>query len=92
MRFTLACAALLMAATRALSAQIATPSALAGARCSYASCALGLAPVLSGLDVVRGASNERVGTLNFFWPHGVHALLGVATRRPIMPTARFTRA
>ena len=36
--------------------------------CTYTRCALGLAPTLTGLDVVRGSSNVRITSLNFFLP------------------------
>ncbi|MEP6619620.1 MAG: hypothetical protein ABJE47_09900 [bacterium] len=61
-------------ASHGLSAQ-GTAAASDRAACSYAQCALGISPVLSGLDLVRGARNERVGTLNFFWPHSVRPFL-----------------
>lgn len=48
--------------SRAGSAQTADSS------CSYVRCALGLNPTLMSLDVVRGTSNERVASLNFFLP------------------------
>ena len=36
--------------------------------CSYQECALGLKPVLNGLAVTRGKSEEQVAVLGFFWP------------------------
>jgi hypothetical protein len=39
--------------------------------CVYRTCALGLAPSLISLDVVRGADNERVARLGFFRPGNV---------------------
>lgn len=35
--------------------------------CTYARCALAIAPVWNGLDVVRGADARRVTGLGFFW-------------------------
>jgi hypothetical protein len=35
--------------------------------CSYARCALAIAPVWNGLDVVRGSQAHRVAGLGFFW-------------------------
>lgn len=37
------------------------------AACTYARCALAIAPVWNGLDVVRGAEAHRVTRLGFFW-------------------------
>jgi len=49
------------------------------ARCSYDTCALSIIPRLSGLDVVRGASEERIATLGFLAPTSVNrAFLGNA--------------
>ncbi len=41
--------------------------------CSYASCALGIAPAWSGLDVESGADGRRVARLSFFWPTSLNA-------------------
>lgn len=35
--------------------------------CTYAQCALAIAPVWNGLDVVRGSEGHRVTGLGFFW-------------------------
>ena len=58
-------------------AQPRVPAGPAGAPCdsggAYARCALGVAPRLRALDVVRGAQRERAGSLDFFWPRDVGA-------------------
>lgn len=49
----------------------------AAARCSYAECALSIAPTWNGLAMVRGVDGERVANLNFFWPRDVsRAMVG----------------
>lgn len=83
MRFTLACAALLMAATRALSAQIATPSALAGARCSYHARVIGaaftdLAGILLAVATLRAVRDHGVQGSNIGLTLGGVALLGLS--------------
>ena len=37
-------------------------------KCTYARCALSIAPAWNGLDVVSGSSGTRVTGLGFFWP------------------------
>lgn len=54
-------AAMLCATASSLRAQ---PSPEA---CIYTRCALGIAPVWNGLLVTRGASQQRVANLGFFW-------------------------
>jgi hypothetical protein len=45
--------------------------------CSYARCALAIAPVWNGLDVVRGTDARRVTGLGFFWTGDItHAVAG----------------
>lgn len=44
------------------------------AACDYSACALSLVPRLSGLDVVRGTSEQRVGSLGFLTPRDVRAV------------------
>ncbi len=39
--------------------------------CTYARCALNIIPRLSGLAVVRGAGETRVGLLPFLWSHDI---------------------
>jgi hypothetical protein len=53
--------ALLLAQSSALMAQTSEP-------CVYATCALGISPRLTALDVVRGDAQARVGSLSFLWP------------------------
>lgn len=77
MRIAVIASALIVVASMEGSAQ-----AVSSEPCTYARCALGLAPVLTGLDLVRGVSNERVGGLNFFWPHNVRAVLGANDSSP----------
>src|SRR4051812_41414824 len=52
-----------------------TTSSGAGARrdCVYRRCALGIAPIWSGLAVVRGAERSQVANLHFFWPGRIDA-------------------
>lgn len=40
----------------------------ASEKCTYARCALSIAPAWNGLDVVSGSSGTRVTGLGFFWP------------------------
>jgi hypothetical protein len=47
------------------------PAAVTSAGCDYQHCALGIAPVWDGLAVVRGAGQDRVANLNFFWARDV---------------------
>lgn len=53
---------------RAQTTVAAATSPSADSACSYARCALGIAPTWSGLNVVRGADGTRVAGLGFFWP------------------------
>ena len=54
-----------------------SPAGAQEAGCTYARCALAIAPVWNGLDVVRGAEGRRVGGLGFFWAGDVsHAVAG----------------
>lgn len=47
------------------------------ATCPYSRCALAIAPVWNGLDVVRGAEGQRVTGLGFFWTGDIsHAVAG----------------
>lgn len=39
--------------------------------CSYAACAIGIAPRWNGLAVVRGTSGSQVANLHFLWPRDV---------------------
>jgi hypothetical protein len=39
--------------------------------CTYSTCALGIAPTWNGLAVVKGAEQDRVANLNFFWPSDI---------------------
>ncbi|HEX6574443.1 MAG TPA: hypothetical protein VF042_05680 [Gemmatimonadaceae bacterium] len=52
-----------------------TPAAGAQARtsanCSYQECALGLAPAWDGIEITRGDSQRRVGSLGFFFPQDI---------------------
>ena len=43
------------------------------AACTYDTCALSLVPRLSGLDVVRGTNEQRIGSLGFLIPRDVRA-------------------
>lgn len=67
----LAAAAVALPATRA-AAQPPPPAACVDGG-AYARCALGVAPRLRALDVVRGVERERAGSLDFFWPRDVRA-------------------
>lgn len=60
-------ALLMLLSTASLPAQRLAPD------CTYAACALGIAPVWHGLDVVRGTGGAREASLGFFWPRSVHA-------------------
>jgi hypothetical protein len=45
--------------------------------CTYARCALAIAPAWNGLDVVRGMEARRVAGLGFFWTDDIsHAVAG----------------
>jgi hypothetical protein len=46
----------------------------ADSSCAYEQCALSIVPRLLALDVVRGAREERVGTLAFLYPSRVTAV------------------
>jgi hypothetical protein len=60
----------------------------AGARCSYARCALSIAPTWNGLAMVRGVDGDRVANLNFFWPSDVsRALVGSDAAAPGLDSA-----
>jgi hypothetical protein len=65
MRAWIAAAAISLSGAPSLCAQ--------SAACTYDVCALSIVPRLSGLDVVRGAREERVGTLSFLLPRAVNA-------------------
>jgi hypothetical protein len=60
-----AIAVVLLASPRFVSAQASTPA------CEYERCALTIVPRLTALTVARGASEERVTSLAFLFPHGV---------------------
>ena len=45
---------------------VGTPAA--DSACSYARCALGIAPRWNGLALVRGSAATQVDNLGFFWP------------------------
>lgn len=66
MRCLNAAGAALLALALALSASPAR--AQTRADCDYATCALRIAPRLSGLDIVRGDIGARAGSLGFLWP------------------------
>ena len=58
------------------------------ARCSYAECALSIAPTWTGLAMVRGIDGGRVANLNFFWPRDVsRALVGSDAAAPGLDSA-----
>ena len=63
-----------------LAVALVLPLALARAQdsaCTYARCALAIAPVWNGLDVVRGTDARRVAGLGFFWTGDIaHAVAG----------------
>lgn len=42
--------------------------------CTYTRCGLSIVPRLTGLDVVRGEAEARIGSLPFLWSHDVSAL------------------
>ncbi|MGH7616168.1 MAG: hypothetical protein ACREPM_02965 [Gemmatimonadaceae bacterium] len=59
-------------ATTLVAASVASAGAqMADSGCTYARCALGILPRLSGLDVVRGAGEQRVASLGFLLPRNV---------------------
>lgn len=61
----------------AIAPSAGSAQSVAGARCSYAECALSIAPTWNGLAMVRGVDGERVANLNFFWPRDVsRAMVG----------------
>ena len=63
--------------------------------CEYARCSLDIVPRLTGLSVVRGASEERVATLPFLWPAPVAHIFGddsIARRHASTATRRRTLA
>jgi hypothetical protein len=51
-----------------LAISVAAAAAQTSGGCSYATCALGIAPRINALDVVRGDAQTRVGSLSFVWP------------------------
>ncbi len=57
-----------------LAAQAVRPPA-ADSACSYARCALGIAPRWNGLALVRGTAATPVANLNFFWPRPLDGAL-----------------
>lgn len=65
------------------------PDATAAPICSYAACALTIAPRWNGLAVVQGTTSHTVANLNFFWPRDVSDLLG-GTTSPSAQRARET--
>jgi hypothetical protein len=50
-----------------------TPGLPPADACTYAHCALSIAPAWNALDVVNGATGVRVASLGFFWPRRVDA-------------------
>ena len=75
------------------SAQGAEPGASPGAspECSYAACAVTIAPRWNGLAVVQGTSARTLANLSFFFPHDVSGALG-GTATPSDIRARETAA
>ena len=70
----------------------ATPRAVVrAAGCDYQRCALGISPVWNGLAVVRGAEEERVANLNFFWPMNVEPAFAGDSARTYATRAVRTR-
>jgi hypothetical protein len=59
------CAGVALLMATPLAAQRVAPD------CTYHACALGIAPVWNGLDVVQGADGTAVASLGFFWPRSV---------------------
>ena len=54
-----------------------TSLSAAAASCTYQRCALGIAPAWNGLVVTRGAAQERVANLGFFWTRSLdHVFVG----------------
>lgn len=52
-------------------ATVSAPVAAQSAEpCTYARCALSIAPRITALDVVRGEAESRAGSLSFVWPRG----------------------
>jgi hypothetical protein len=43
-------------------------------RCDYQRCALGIVPAWNGLLVTRGATEQRVANLGFFWTRSLEAV------------------
>ena len=71
------------AAIQPVSAQASADVPRAGGECTYAACALNIAPRWNGLAVVRGVDGPPLATLNFFWPRDVTASLrGPSTLTP----------
>lgn len=72
MRSSGLCALFALTMAAPLTAQIAparlVPAMRPATECTYLHCALGIAPVWNGLDVVDGATGRRVSGLGFFWP------------------------
>ncbi|MEO7456928.1 MAG: hypothetical protein ABIY52_11755 [Gemmatimonadaceae bacterium] len=60
-----------------MAALLAAPFVARGqeAACTYQACALRLAPVWNGLDVVKGAQGQRVTGLGFFWVSDIRPAL-----------------
>jgi hypothetical protein len=72
----------------AMTARNGGAQSAAAARCSYADCALSIAPTWNGLAVVRGVEGDRVANLNFFWPGDVsRALVGSEGAAPGVDSA-----
>ena len=83
--------ATLHAQTLAPSATLPISPAPASADCSYARCALGIAPVWNGLAIVQGPERQQLGNLNFFWPRGTGALFSGDSARMLGDRAMRTR-
>ena len=61
--------------------------------CAYATCALGISPRITALDIVRGDGQARVGSLSFVWPRAtlVRAFDGDARALPLARQSVRTR-
>lgn len=77
---------LLVARSSVAAAQMPAP-------CVYATCALGISPRLTALDVVRGDAQARVGSLSFTWPRAalVRAFHGDAVAEQLARQSVRTR-
>jgi hypothetical protein len=53
-----------------------SPATATAPACSYAACALTIAPRWNGLAVVQGMDGRSVTTLSFFWPRDMGGALG----------------